>query len=144
METAKSYRVNGTMEFHPASNRIVRSGSEEIVERMMVDVATFLIENRDRPVGHEELIQKFWGPTVKGKEVMVKSISKLRKIFGADAIRTIPKTGYQWVAATEELVWTKTKRPSIFNRYSGKELLIRGALVLGAMMILRGIFFPHH
>lgn len=145
MKPQNTYWINDSFDFLASENKLVRNGKEESVEKMIAELSLFLIENANRPVTHEELVQKFWGPTVKSNEAMMKAVSKARKVFGSNSIRTIPKVGYQWVAKTERVQERSQsgRMISLFRNYSNKDLLVRGFLLLAFMMVIKGIFFPH-
>lgn len=73
------------------------------VSPKVFDCLVYLIDHRDRAVGHDELIAAVWG-NVNVAEVQLRHlVRKVRYSVDANAtdqssIRTIPRFGYRWVA----------------------------------------------
>jgi len=72
------------------------------------DCIAYLATHRDRAVGRDELVAAVWGKTSISDTMLGKAILAARRALGdtADAqaiLRTVPRFGYRWVAATEEL-----------------------------------------
>ena len=136
-----SYRINDTLQFNPNDPTLERLGSKESLEPLVSSLAKFLIENEHRPVKHEELIEKFWGPTVKGEEALMKAISKARKKFGSETIKTISKVGYRWQARTEKVNPQSLRLPKFIEDLLGTRMTI--VLIIVCLFILKSILFPH-
>ena len=71
------------------------------------DTLLVLVEERDRPVTHEELIRRVWPDTAASKNNLDQNIFLLRKALGASAseqrfIQTVPKVGYRFIAEVSE------------------------------------------
>jgi DNA-binding winged helix-turn-helix (wHTH) protein/tetratricopeptide (TPR) repeat protein len=88
--------------------RELRRGSVLVnVSPKVFDCIVYLIEHRDRAVGHDELIAAVWG-NVNVAEVQLRHlVRKVRYIVDANAtdqgsIRTIPRFGYRWVARVSD------------------------------------------
>lgn len=67
------------------------------------DCLVYLIENRQRAVGRDELIAAVWGRTDVSETLLPHTIVRLRRLLGdtgteQNAIRTVPRVGYRWVA----------------------------------------------
>ena len=67
------------------------------------DVLAYLIEHRDRAVGRDELIAAVWGRVDVSDTLLGQTVLKARRAIGdagkeQNAIRTIPRFGYRWVA----------------------------------------------
>lgn len=67
------------------------------------DCLAYLIENRQRAVGRDELIAAVWGRTDVSETLLPHTIVRLRRLLGdtgteQHAIRTVPRVGYRWVA----------------------------------------------
>ena len=72
------------------------------------DTLLILVEERDRPVPHEELIRRVWPDTAAGKNNLDQNLSLLRKALGDSAseqryVRTVRKLGYQFAAPVTEV-----------------------------------------
>jgi DNA-binding winged helix-turn-helix (wHTH) protein/tetratricopeptide (TPR) repeat protein len=92
----------------PRSRRLTREGSEVGVEPRVFDVIVYLIEQRKRAVGRDELIAAAWGRIDSSDATLAQAILKARRLFGDDGsaqrvIRTVARFGYQWVAATDAI-----------------------------------------
>lgn len=73
------------------------------VEPKVMGVLVALSRRPGQLVTREELFEEVWTGTVVTEDVLTRSISELRKVFGDDPkspryIETIPKTGYRLVA----------------------------------------------
>src|SRR5262245_42080274 len=67
------------------------------------DVLRYLVENPQRLVPQEELLEKLWPETYVNPEVIRKYILEIRKVLGdrldkPEFIETLPKRGYRFVA----------------------------------------------
>jgi DNA-binding winged helix-turn-helix (wHTH) protein/tetratricopeptide (TPR) repeat protein len=86
------------------SSRELRRGGELIVLSPKVfDCLAYLIERHARAVGRDELVAAVWGKTEITDTLLGQTILKARRAVGdsadrQDAIRTIPRFGYAWVA----------------------------------------------
>lgn len=95
-----------------------RADTELPLRPKTFDVLVHLAENSQRLVSKEELFAAVWPDLAITDDVLVQSISELRKVFGADGtrlIKTVPRRGYRLdvqmtpqgpdvlVAATSEL-----------------------------------------
>lgn len=72
------------------------------------DCLVFLIEQRDRAVGRDELVTAIWGHADVSDAQLGQIVLRARRAVGDDgntqnAIRTIPRFGYRWVAETHEV-----------------------------------------
>jgi len=76
------------------------------VEPKVFDFIAYLIVNRERAVGRDELIAAVWGVTEVSIGVLDQAVRKARKALGdsgnsQSSIRTIVRFGYRWVAAED-------------------------------------------
>jgi DNA-binding winged helix-turn-helix (wHTH) protein/tetratricopeptide (TPR) repeat protein len=67
------------------------------------DCIAYLIEHRDRAVGRDELIAAVWGRVDVTDTLLGQTVLKARRAVGdtgneQNAIRTVPRFGYRWVA----------------------------------------------
>lgn len=82
---------------------VERSGRPVTLEPKAFDVLLMLIDNRDRLVTKEELLESVWRDTYVTPNVLTRSIAQLRKALGDDAhearyIQTAAKRGYRFIA----------------------------------------------
>ena len=131
----------GDCEVRPAENVIRMQGDVYRVPPRAMDILCHLVTHRDRVVPTEELLETFWAGRVVEESSVHRNISELRSALGDSAkrptyIRTIPKLGYQVVAAVERPEGTTRSIPTIgvssFVVLSGHEeaRLIAEALAL--------------
>jgi len=71
------------------------------------DCIAYLATHRDRAVGRDELVAAVWGKTAISDTMLGKAVLAARRALGDTAeaqaiLRTVPRFGYRWVAATEE------------------------------------------
>ncbi len=69
-------------------------------------VLTYLIDNRERVIPKQELIEAIWKDTFVTDDALVQAVTAIRKAMGDGAdnskfIRTRPRVGYQFVATVE-------------------------------------------
>ena len=93
-------------ELFPESRRLIHEGRDTAVGLRVFDVITYLVQNRQRAIGRDELIAAVWGRSEAGDAMLAQVVLKARRAFGDDGnaqnyIRTIPRFGYQWVAETQ-------------------------------------------
>jgi len=71
------------------------------------DCLVYLIANRDRAIGRDELISATWGCTGTSDTTLAHTLVRLRRLLGdagseQHTIRTIPRVGYRWIAPVRE------------------------------------------
>ena len=76
------------------------------LEPKVMDVLVCLAQHAGEPVSKEELLQTVWPDTFVTEDVLKRSISELRRVFGDDVresriIQTIPKRGYRLIEPVE-------------------------------------------
>jgi Tol biopolymer transport system component/DNA-binding winged helix-turn-helix (wHTH) protein len=82
---------------------VLRNGKPIALEPKTFDVLCFLIEQRDRLVTKDELLDKVWQDTFVTPNVLTRAIAQLRKALGDDAfearyVETVSKRGYRFIA----------------------------------------------
>ena len=90
----------------PSLNAVSQNGTSVRLEPKVMEVLVCLSGRAGEPVTKEELLQTVWRDTFVSDDVLKRSVSELRRVFGDDAhesrvIETIPKRGYRFVAAVE-------------------------------------------
>jgi len=103
--TRRIYRF-GNYSVDPATRELRAAGDLVALSPTLFDCLAWLIEHRDRAVGRDELAAAVWGKSDVADTQLVQAILKARRAVGDTgeeqrAIRTIPRFGYRWVAATE-------------------------------------------
>lgn len=103
-----NYRF-GTFVLRPAARELLQDGNGVALPSRVFDCLVYLIENRDRAVGRDELGAAVWGRADVSDAQLSQAMLRARRAIG-DAgndqafIRTMPKFGYGWVADVEEFV----------------------------------------
>src|SRR5256714_11473274 len=102
---AGDFRV-GSWLVQPSLNSISQNGTSDRVERKVMEVLVCLAESPGETVPKEKLLQTVWPDTFVSDDVLKRSVSELRRVFGDDAhesrvIETIPRRGYRLVAAVK-------------------------------------------
>jgi len=90
------------------SRELVRGGEFVAIEPKTLDLLFYLIDNRNRAIGKDELQDKVWG-TIVTDAALARAVMKLRKAVGdtsddARIIKTVPRFGYRFVATVTECV----------------------------------------
>ena len=101
-EMKGDFRI-GEWDVEPGLNRLSGAGGNVRLEPKVMEVLVALAKRPGEVVGKEELIAAVWADTFVTDDVLLRSISELRKALGDDAkeprfIETITKRGYRLVA----------------------------------------------
>ncbi len=102
-----TYRFDD-FELNPATRELREGGELLALPARAFDCLAYLIEHRDRAVGRDELIAAVWGRTEVSDALLSHTVVKVRRSLrdtGNDqrTIRTVPRFGYRWVGAIEDL-----------------------------------------
>jgi DNA-binding winged helix-turn-helix (wHTH) protein len=93
----RRYRF-GRFELRPAQRRLLADGVTATLGSRAFDVLVALIERRAEVLTKDELLERVWpGLVVEEANIQVQ-VSALRKVIGADAVATVQRRGYQFVA----------------------------------------------
>ncbi len=101
MKTFQSFRLDPT-------NHCLWNGEERVrIPPKAFDVLRYLVENPERLVTQDELLEALWPDAYVNPEVLRKYILDVRKILGdrpdrPEFIETLPKRGYRFVAAVSD------------------------------------------
>lgn len=87
----------------PLQNQVSTSAGPRSLEPRTMDVLVYLIENRDRVVSSDELLEKLWPDRIVEESTIHRRINQLRKALDDSAanskyIKTFVKRGYQAIA----------------------------------------------
>jgi len=91
----------------PATFRVFKAGQAIQLEPKALRLLLFLIENRDRAVGKEEILNTVWNGTYVTENALTREIGKLRKLLGDDPkapkyIETVHTLGYRFIADLDD------------------------------------------
>ncbi|HEY0178338.1 MAG TPA: winged helix-turn-helix domain-containing protein, partial [Dokdonella sp.] len=101
----RSYRF-GRFRLDPATRELWNGGERVALAPKSFDCLSYLIEQRSRAVGRDELISAVWGRVDVSDALLGQTLARARRAIGdtggeQSSIRTVPRFGYRWVAATE-------------------------------------------
>jgi len=87
----------------PGLNTIANNGTTVRLEPKVMEVLVCLANQAGEPITKDELLRAVWRDTFVSDDVLVRSISELRRVFEDDPrqpqfIQTIPKRGYRLLA----------------------------------------------
>ena len=110
---AMSRQANQLYEFGPfridiAERHLMREGNTVPLTPKAFDILMVLVENQGHLLEKEDLMHRLWPETFVEETNLSNNISVLRKALGDDAgehryIETVPRRGYRFVAAVEDL-----------------------------------------
>ena len=97
------FRIGESHHVEPSLNCVTGPAGIIRVEPKVMQVLVCLAAHAGHVVGKERLMQTVWPDTFVGDDVLTRSISELRRVFGDDIrnprfIQTIPKSGYRLIA----------------------------------------------
>ncbi|MFB9267306.1 winged helix-turn-helix domain-containing tetratricopeptide repeat protein [Bradyrhizobium erythrophlei] len=96
---------------------ISRGGARVAVEPQVFDLLVHLIENRDRVVSKDDLIEAIWGGRIVSESTLTSRINAARKAVGDSGerqavIRTIARKGIRFVGLLADVPATTRDKPS--------------------------------
>ena len=97
------FRIGESHHVEPSLNCVTGPAGIIRLEPKVMQVLVCLAAQAGQVVGKERLMQTVWPDTFVGDDVLTRSISELRRVFGDDTrnprvIQTIPKSGYRLIA----------------------------------------------
>ncbi len=113
----REFRV-GDWLVEPNLNHISRGDKSIPVEPKVIEVLVCLSARPGEVFSKKEILQAVWPDTFVSEDVLLYSISELRKAFGDDArnpqiIQTIPRRGYRLIATVTRQTPAAISQPSI-------------------------------
>ena len=90
---------------YPARRELWRAHALVAVPPRAFDAIVYLVENRERAVGRDELIAAVWGRTEVSDGLLAQTVLAMRRAFDDTGkeqhyVRTVVRFGYHWVAPT--------------------------------------------
>jgi TolB-like protein/Tfp pilus assembly protein PilF len=90
-----------------STRELRRGGRPETLQPKVFDLIAYLVANRERALGKDELQQALWPNVIVTEASLTQAIRKARRALGDDAnaphiIRTVHGRGYRFVAALED------------------------------------------
>ncbi len=104
----KHFYEFGSFRIDTAERELLREGEPVQLTPKVFDLLLFLVKNRGRTLGKDDLMQEVWPGTFVEENNLSRNISMLRKVLGDDFhdsgfIKTIPKRGYRFESDVQEL-----------------------------------------
>jgi eukaryotic-like serine/threonine-protein kinase len=101
------YRLDG-IEIDTGHHCLRRNNQEQHLRLKTFQVLVYLLEQRDRLVSKDELIERVWVGTAVSDNTLEHCMAEIRKILGDDSrhprfIKTVPRAGYRFIAQVEEI-----------------------------------------
>jgi DNA-binding winged helix-turn-helix (wHTH) protein len=89
-----------------STRQIWREGQPIELPRRVFDCLLYLLENRDRAVGRDELVAAVWGRVDVADTQLSQLVRRLRRLLGDDGqvqqtVRTVQGFGYRWALPVE-------------------------------------------
>ncbi|MEO5625991.1 MAG: winged helix-turn-helix domain-containing protein [Dokdonella sp.] len=138
-----------------STRELRRAGERVELSPKVFDCLAYLVERRQRAVGRDELVAAVWGKTEITDTLLGQTIMKARRAIGdsadeQNAIRTIPRFGYAWVALPDKQETSETtSAPAITTapatQPSPRHFVVRHArwIALGAIAVLASFWLLH-
>jgi DNA-binding winged helix-turn-helix (wHTH) protein/Tfp pilus assembly protein PilF len=106
-EKAKHFYEFGPFRLNATERMLLRSGRLVPLKPKVFDLLLALVENADRILAKEELMNRIWADSFVEEGNLTVNISNLRRILGQGRnnqsyIETIPRRGYRFVAHVKE------------------------------------------
>lgn len=91
----------------PAARELRRGDEVVAMPASAFDCLLYLLENRQRAVGKDELIAAVWGRSDASDALLAQTLTRVRRAVGdagnaQHTIQTVPRFGYRWVAEVDE------------------------------------------
>lgn len=92
----------------PAARELRHRGERVALPPKSLECLIYLVQQRERAVGRDELISAVWGRVDVSDALLAQTLLRARRAVGdtgneQSSIRTVPRFGYQWVAATQAM-----------------------------------------
>ena len=138
----------GSFQFDTQNECLWHGGRQISVKPKPFSVLRYLVEHPQRLVTHDELLEALWPETYVQPQVLRTYVLELRKLLGDDAenpqfIATLPKRGYRFLAAVEDVAISANSVAAAPTRIMGRdrELQILTSLLKKAGAGERQVFF---
>ncbi|HEY3055018.1 MAG TPA: winged helix-turn-helix domain-containing protein [Thermoanaerobaculia bacterium] len=144
MIASETYRF-GDVTVEKATFRLSRGGVPLHIEPKALEVLIYLIEQRERVVPKQELLDQIWKGTTVTENALTRAIAQIRKVLGDDAevaryVQTVPTRGYRFVAELRDAVEEPPRPSRPFARVVSRSIAIIIALVIASLLagLLKG------
>ncbi len=126
MVELKQFYEFGDFRLDCTNKLLLRDGINMSITKKMFETLNVLVENADRLVEKDELMQKIWHDRFVEESNLTFNIKMIRKALGDSAnsptyIETVPRRGYRFIAEVKEFAERKEIAPVIIPQ---KEVVI--------------------
>ncbi len=106
-QSHRIYRLDG-IEIDTARLCLKREGEERHLRQKTFQVLLYLLEQRERLITKDELINHVWQDTAVTDNALEQCLAEIRKVLGDDSrnprfIKTVPRSGYRFVGQVDEV-----------------------------------------
>ena len=156
------YLLDG-FEIDAAQLCLRRNGEEQHLRSKTFQVLLYLLEQRNRLVTKNELIERIWPDTSVTDNTLEQCLAEIRRVLGDNSrqprfIKTIPRAGYRFIGAVEEVngkptgladkslaaltpdTPRKTPAQETRSRISSRSILIGSAVLMVALAAI-GVWY---
>jgi DNA-binding winged helix-turn-helix (wHTH) protein/tetratricopeptide (TPR) repeat protein len=107
----------GEFRLDRSARELCRDGIPVSVPTRVFDCLVYLIENRERAIGRDELVAALWGRVDVSDAQLGQIVLRARRAVDDDGndqrfIRTMPKYGYRWMADTRIVAGSAREMPA--------------------------------
>jgi DNA-binding winged helix-turn-helix (wHTH) protein len=110
------------------ARRELRCGAEPVeLEPKAFDLLVFLVQNRDRVVSKDDLLQVVWGGRIVSESALTTRINAVRRALGDDGatqrlVRTITRKGFRFEVRRRQSPGLRRLSPTARALYVNEEL----------------------
>jgi len=100
---------------------LTRGGENIAIEPQVFDLLTYLVENRDRVVSKDDLIETIWNGRIVSESTLTSRINAVRTAVGDTGknqavIRTIPRKGFRFVGDVSDALASRNALSASLHR----------------------------
>ena len=134
------YQINH-FEFDSSSLVLCENQNSVAIRHNEALLLKLFLENPNKILSKEEILTHVWQGKVVSEQAVFQNISHLRTIFGAAAIKTYAKRGYEWqlpINSINEELTTHSENVStvLTKNYKYHALLVLSFLLIAVMLIV--------
>jgi Tol biopolymer transport system component/DNA-binding winged helix-turn-helix (wHTH) protein len=144
LQTLSLFRFGGFV-LDCAQRRLLHADEELYLPPKTFDLLLYLIQNRGRVIGKEELLDAIWPGVNVSENTLAQRIREVRDALGdeptaARFVKTVPRVGYQFISDVDEdgPEISRGHIPTRANRLSTRAgyVFVVAAVVVGAVLLL--------
>ena len=141
-------------EFDSVSLVLTKNNEDLAIRHNEAKVLAQLLEHANSVLSKDDILAHVWQNKVVSEQAIFQNISHLRSLFGAAAIKTYPKRGYQWQLTTEiiapvhQAVVSAPSTPEQVenSEFSAKNSLLKNPVLMSVtvmiFIIMAAIYLP--